>query len=69
MEIGWSWGIVFAVAMGLWTLFPDSTASKVCFLGYRAHCSFTPISTAICWLIAGIVYGCSRWFARKKKVN
>lgn len=27
-------------------------ASKPCFLGYYAHCSFTPISTAICLLIA-----------------
>jgi len=29
------------------TVIPDSSASKDCMLGYKAHCSFTPISTII----------------------
>ena len=29
------------------TVIPDSTASKVCYLGYYAHCSFTPYGTII----------------------
>lgn len=36
------------------TVIPDSTASKDCFIGYRAHCSFTPYSTIIS-LIGGFV--------------
>jgi hypothetical protein len=35
-------------------------------LGYYAHCSFAPISTIICWIIAGVIY----WLAKKKeKIN
>lgn len=30
------------------TLIPSENASKVCMLGYKAHCTFTPISTVIC---------------------
>ena len=42
--------ILIAVAIGsaisaIWTLMPDSSASKECMLGYKSHCSFTPIST------------------------
>jgi hypothetical protein len=29
------------------TVIPNEKASKPCLLGYRAACSFTPISTAI----------------------
>ena len=40
MVIAW---ISFAII----TVIPDSTASKVCYLGYYAHCSFTPYGTVI----------------------
>jgi hypothetical protein len=30
------------------TVIPNANASKACLLGYKATCSFTPISTAIC---------------------
>lgn len=30
-------------------------AHKLCFLGYYAHCSWTPISTLICLIIAGAI--------------
>ena len=44
--------ILIAVAIGsavstVWTLMPDSTASKESMLGYKSHCTFTPISTII----------------------
>lgn len=37
------------------TLIPAAEASKPSFLGYKAHCSFTPISTILCLLGAGAV--------------
>ena len=48
-------GVVVAAALGAMTLVP-APASKPCLLGYYAHCSFTPISTLICWAIAAAVY-------------
>jgi len=45
--------IVFTV-VAILTIIPDSSASKVSMLGYRAHCSFTPIGTIICVVLAGI---------------
>jgi hypothetical protein len=51
---------VFAV-LGIWTLVP-APASKPCLLGYYAHCSFTPVSTLICWVIAGILY----WLGKRR---
>lgn len=36
------------------TLIPSVSASKMCFLGYKAHCTFTPISTLICIIVAGL---------------
>jgi hypothetical protein len=36
------------------TVIPNEKASKLCLLGYKATCSFTPISTAIL-IIAAIV--------------
>jgi hypothetical protein len=38
------------------TAIPNSNASKACLLGYRATCSFTPISTAICIAAAVVVF-------------
>jgi len=55
-------GIVVAVVLGISTLIP-APAGKPSLLGYYAHCSFTPISTVICWAIAGVIY----WLGRKKK--
>ena len=36
------------------TLIPQPSASKVCALGYRAHCTFTPWSTLICLALAAL---------------
>jgi hypothetical protein len=38
--------IIGGISAGIMTLIPDN-ASKVCYLGYYAHCSFTPYSTLI----------------------
>jgi len=55
-------GVAITVVLGIFTLIPAS-ASKPCLLGYYAHCSFTPISTIICWAIAGVIY----WLGKKKE--
>ena len=54
--------IILAIIAIVWlvsaiiTILPDSTASKVCYLGYRAHCSFTPFGTLIS--IIGFIVTC-----------
>jgi hypothetical protein len=40
-------GAIASTVSIFWTLVPDSSASKECMLGYKAHCTFTPISTII----------------------
>lgn len=40
---------------GLWTLLPQASASKTCLLGYKAHCTFAPISTLICFILVAII--------------
>ncbi|MEM3627653.1 MAG: hypothetical protein QXZ25_06475 [Candidatus Bathyarchaeia archaeon] len=59
----WYWWLLVAVfaALGLSTLFP-APASRPSLLGYYAHCSFTPVSTIICWVIAGVCY----WLGKRK---
>ncbi|MEM1540935.1 MAG: hypothetical protein QXW82_07575 [Candidatus Bathyarchaeia archaeon] len=57
-------GIVVAVILGISTLIPVP-AGKISLLGYKAHCPFAPISTIICWAIAGIIY----WFGRKREIK
>ncbi len=49
MIIGW-------FSSAILTVIPDSTASKVCYLGYYAHCSFTPFGTIISIVAAGLTY-------------
>ncbi|MFW9969428.1 MAG: hypothetical protein ACFFDF_04450 [Candidatus Odinarchaeota archaeon] len=43
--------IIGGISAGIVTLIPDS-ASKPCYLGYYAHCSFTPFSTLILFAMA-----------------
>jgi hypothetical protein len=38
--------VIGGISAGIMTLIPDD-ASKPCYLGYYAHCSFTPYSTLI----------------------
>ena len=45
-------GAISSAVATVITIIPDSSASKECMLGYKAHCSFTPISTVILIFIA-----------------
>ena len=38
------------------TIMPVSYAYKECMLGYKAHCTLTPISTILCAITAAITY-------------
>jgi hypothetical protein len=53
----WYWWVLMVVfvVLGIFTLVPVP-ASKLNMLGYYSHCTFTPISTVICWVIAGVCY-------------
>lgn len=42
------------------TAIPNLGARKPCLLGYRATCSFTPVSTAILAVVAVIVFFAAR---------
>ncbi|MFX0162668.1 MAG: hypothetical protein ACFE68_04930 [Candidatus Hodarchaeota archaeon] len=44
--------LIAAAVAAVITVIPDSSASKECRLGYKAHCSFTPISTIILIIMA-----------------
>lgn len=48
--------IVAWISSAAMTVIPDSTASKVSYIGYRAHCSFTPYSTIISIIGALVTY-------------
>ncbi len=37
------------------TVVPQASAQESCKFGYKAHCSFTPISTLLCLALAGTV--------------
>ncbi len=45
--------IVFALA-AISTILPILPAGEECMLGYKAHCSFTPVSTLICIVAAAV---------------
>jgi hypothetical protein len=45
-------GAIASAISTVWTVIPDSSASKESMLGYKSHCSFAPISTIISILIA-----------------
>jgi hypothetical protein len=42
------------------TVIPNANASKECHLGYRAYCSFTPLSTIISVVGALVVFFVAR---------
>ena len=45
--------LIFALG-ALSTILPSERVSEVSMLGYKAHCTFTPISTIICIGLAGL---------------
>ena len=47
--------ILFALGAAL-TLMPISYAYKECMLGYKAHCTLTPVSTILCIVLTVITY-------------
>lgn len=53
-------GFIVAVLLGVLILIP-TPVSKPSLLRYYAHYSFTPISTIILWIVAGIIY----WLGRR----
>jgi len=48
--------IVILIIAAVKTVIPNAGASKPCLLGYKAACSFTPISTIILVLAAIIIF-------------
>lgn len=54
--------IILSIA-AIKTVIPNAQASKPCLLGYRATCSFTPISTAILIFAAIITFLVARRLA------
>lgn len=47
---------IVVLVLGALTLLPSPGASKQCMLGYKAKCSFTPISTAIMFVLSGVLF-------------
>ncbi len=47
------------------TLLPRAAASKACLLGYKALCSFTPISTVMLLALVGLHF----YLDRKEKAK
>jgi hypothetical protein len=50
--------LVLAILLALGavlTAVPISYAYRECMLGYRAHCTFTPVSTIACAILAAII--------------
>ena len=51
--IGLSFGGIYG---GIWAALPSEfvgwDSDKLCYLGYDAHCSFTPFSTIICFILS-----------------
>jgi hypothetical protein len=47
---------VLMVLGAVLTIVPISYAYKECLLGYRAHCTLTPVSTILCIILAAITY-------------
>jgi hypothetical protein len=59
----WYWWLLVAIfaILGISTLVPVP-ASKPNMMGYTSHCSFAPISTIICWIVAVVFY----WLGKRK---
>jgi hypothetical protein len=48
--------IVIVIIAAVKTALPEASASKPCLLGYKALCTFTPISTIILFAIAATLF-------------
>lgn len=47
--------MIVSVLAAISTVIPQASTQEPCKLGYKAHCSYTPISTALCLALAGVV--------------
>ncbi|MEM3863736.1 MAG: hypothetical protein QW699_04520 [Metallosphaera sp.] len=54
-------GIIVFIILGVSTLVPAPT-DKTSLLGYKTLCPLAPVSTAVCWAIAGAIY----WLGRRR---
>jgi hypothetical protein len=60
----WYWWLLVAIFVVLGILTPvPAPASKPSLLGYYSHCSFSPVSAIICWIIAAASY----WFGKRRE--
>ncbi len=60
--------VVVELVLAALTLIPTEGASEACFLGYKAHCSFTPISTVGLLALVGLhIFLHRRAIAKKAK--
>ena len=48
-------GTILLTLAAISTLIPVAAASRASPLGYKAHCTFTPVSAVICIVLAGVV--------------
>lgn len=49
--------LAFLFALGtVLTVLPLSYTYKECLLGYKAHCTFTPVSTVMCLIGAAVTF-------------
>jgi hypothetical protein len=46
---------VVSVLAAISTVIPQASAEEPCKLGYKAHCSYTPISTILCLVLSGVM--------------
>jgi hypothetical protein len=48
--------VILMVLGAVLTIMPASYAYRECMLGYKAHCTLTPISTVACVIMATITH-------------
>jgi hypothetical protein len=52
--------IIILTIAAIKTVIPNSEVSKTCLIGYKAACSFTPISTIVLILIAFAIFAAAK---------
>jgi uncharacterized membrane protein (DUF485 family) len=54
--------VILMVLGAVLTIMPISYAYKECMLGYKAHCTLTPVSTVSCLAVAAITWVVARTY-------
>jgi len=52
--------IIVLIIAAVKTVIPNADTTKACLIGYKAACSFTPVSTAILILVAFAVFAAAK---------